>query len=153
MSTEFKNCTGCGESLPLNQFRSRGGSKSHLKKSRCNTCLYKQHKQWSEENIDKISIYREKDKWNLRKRCQRHNISVSEFMSVYNEQDCSCAICKKEISIEDSAIDHNHDSGEFRGVLCKTCNRALGMFSDNPDVLMSAFNYLLDKGYYGKFEQ
>lgn len=152
MSTATKKCTNCGIEYPIDSFRSRGGKYSHLKKSRCNECLYIDYKDWADQNFEKISSYREKDKWTLKKRCQRHGISINEFLSVFNEQDCSCAICKKNIIIEESAIDHNHESGEFRGILCKTCNRALGMFMDSPDILMSAYEYLISKGYYGKFD-
>jgi len=55
--------------------------------------------------------------------------------------------------IEESAIDHNHNTGEFRGLLCKKCNRALGMFKDSPSVLMSAYLYLTERGYYGNFDK
>jgi hypothetical protein len=49
----------------------------------------------------------------------------------------------------DSAIDHNHDTGEFRGVLCRQCNRALGMFKDSSTILRNAVEYLEAFGSYG----
>jgi hypothetical protein len=52
-----------------------------------------------------------------------------------------------------SAIDHNHDTGEFRGVLCKTCNRALGLFRDNPDIIFNAYDYLIKNGSYGNSKE
>jgi DNA-directed RNA polymerase subunit M/transcription elongation factor TFIIS len=56
---ETKVCTMCGELLTA--YRNRGGSQTHLVKSRCNTCLYKEHKRWAEENPERIREYREKD--------------------------------------------------------------------------------------------
>lgn len=50
-----------------------------------------------------------------------------------------CALCGKA---DDLNLDHCHVSGEFRGVLCGPCNRALGTFKDDVDVLAKAIDYL-----------
>lgn len=149
MDTETKICTMCGEVKPVSAYRSRGGSMTHLLKSRCNTCLYKEHKRWAAENPERIQGYREKDSWTLAKRCTRRGITPEQLVDRYERQEECCAICKKEIELIDSAIDHNHVTGEFRGVLCKQCNRALGMFNDSPTVLRSAVEYLEAFGSYG----
>ena len=39
-------------------------------------------------------------------------------------------------------IDHNHKTGQVRGVLCAECNRALGLLQDNPDTIQGLLNYL-----------
>jgi hypothetical protein len=139
----------CGIEKPLEVFRSRGGSMSHLLKSRCNTCLYAEHKKWAENNPDRVREYRQKDSWTLAKRCARRGITPEQLFDRFERQEECCAICKDEIKIIDSAIDHNHTTGEFRGVLCKQCNRALGMFKDDPQVLESAVEYLNAFGSYG----
>lgn len=68
---------------------------------------------------------------------------------MFEEQDATCPICDKALEAEDSAIDHNHETGEVRGILCKTCNRALGLLGDNPETLQRGVEYLKEKGYYG----
>ncbi len=148
-ATVIKVCTMCGASKPLSAFRNRGGALKHLLKSRCNTCLYSEHRRWTEENPDRVREYRDRDSWTLAKRCARRGISPEELVDVFERQEGCCAICRKEISLMDSAIDHNHDTGDFRGVLCKQCNRALGMFMDSPTILKSALIYLADMGSYG----
>ena len=60
-----------------------------------------------------------------------------------------CAICHNEVTLSESAVDHNHVTGEFRGVLCKQCNRALGMFKDSTTILKNALEYLEAYGSYG----
>jgi hypothetical protein len=149
-NTLTKQCTSCLEDKPLSLFRNRGGNQKHLLKSRCNSCLYSQHREWVENNGDKVREYREKDSWTLAKRCARRGITPEELVHKYEEQEESCAICNSQISLSDSAIDHNHKTGEFRGVLCKQCNRALGMFKDSPKILKNALEYLNDFGHYGE---
>ena len=144
-----KTCTVCKEEKPFTEFRSRGGRQKHLLKSRCNKCLYEEHKRWTEENPEVVREYRAKDKWTLQKRCARHGITPEEFWSIYEEQDGACPVCDKTIKAEDSAIDHNHKTGEVRGILCKSCNRALGLLGDSPDTMFRGLKYLQDKGYYG----
>jgi hypothetical protein len=139
----------CHIEKPLTSYRSRGGTMTHLLKSRCNSCLYSEHKRWAEENPDRIREYRDKDSWTLSKRCARRGITPEQLIDTYDRQEECCAICKKEIQLSESAIDHNHVTGEFRGVLCKQCNRALGMFRDSPTILRNAIDYLEDFGNYG----
>jgi hypothetical protein len=139
----------CGTEKPLTSYRSRGGTMTHLLKSQCNSCLYSEHKRWAEENPSRIREYRDKDSWTLSKRCARRGITPEQLIDTYDRQEECCAICKKEIELSESAIDHNHVTGEFRGVLCKQCNRALGMFRDSPTILRNAIDYLEDFGNYG----
>ena len=56
------------------------------------------------------------------------------------EQKGLCAICQTQL--EESNIDHDHTTGEVRGLLCTPCNLGIGMFKDNPDVLNRAIRYL-----------
>jgi hypothetical protein len=149
VDTETKVCTMCGEEKSLDSFRSRGGAQSHLFKSRCNTCLYKEHRRWTEDNPDRVREYRNKDSWTLAKRCARRGIAPEQLVDAFERQECSCAICRVPLQLMDSAIDHNHVTGEFRGVLCRQCNRALGMFRDSPTILHSALEYLEMNGSYG----
>lgn len=68
---------------------------------------------------------------------------------MYEEQDGTCPICDREIEAEESAIDHNHVSGAVRWVLCKKCNRGLGLLGDSPENMRRAFDYLNNNGHYG----
>ena len=150
---ELKTCVKCETTKPVTQFRSRGGNQKHLLKSYCNSCLYKEHKQWVEDNQDRVRDYRDKDPWTLIKRCKRRGITPEQLFDAYETQQESCAICKVHIDITDSAIDHNHSTNEFRGILCKTWNRAIGLLKDNPQVLLSAREYLIKNGSYGDSEK
>lgn len=148
----YKICTKCKQEKSLSLFRSRGGKLKHLLKSSCNTCMFKAHRSWTENNPDRVKEYRQKDSWTLAKRCARRGITPEEFVIMYEQQNECCAICKMQMEIMDNAIDHNHATGQFRGILCKQCNRALGMFRDSPKILKSAVKYLEAFGTYSKFE-
>lgn len=149
MDDLLKTCTDCGKTKPISAFRSRGGNLSHLYKSHCNTCLYRRHKDWAENNPDKVTEYRGRDPWTLAKRCARRGITPEQLVDCYERQERCCAICRTDITLENSAIDHNHETDEFRGLLCKQCNRALGMFGDSPTILKNAIEYLHLFGSYG----
>jgi hypothetical protein len=60
-------------------------------------------------------------------------------------QNYKCAICGNEDEVEGRklAIDHCHSEGRVRGLLCGKCNRGLGLFYDNTDLLEKAKDYLV----------
>jgi hypothetical protein len=56
-----------------------------------------------------------------------------------------CEICNEPLQrgAGKSAIDHNHETGSLRGILCGKCNMGLGLFKDSTEVLQSAIKYLI----------
>lgn len=75
---------------------------------------------------------------------RQYGITLGDYEQMLVEQDFKCAICGNEDEVEGRrlAIDHCHDSGEVRGLLCGKCNRGLGLFYDNEDLLQNAIQYL-----------
>lgn len=57
-------------------------------------------------------------------------------------QNGVCKICKRPNGYKNLAVDHSHESGKIRGLLCENCNKALGMFQDSTEILQSAIKYL-----------
>ena len=62
-------------------------------------------------------------------------------MTLYELQNMPdyCEVCG---STENLHVDHNHDTGKYRGVLCQHCNMGLGHFRDDPNLLIKATQYL-----------
>lgn len=58
----------------------------------------------------------------------------------------ACEICG---TTERLVADHNHDTNEYRGTLCATCNSGIGLMQDSPLLLRNALEYLEDRGHYG----
>lgn len=81
-------------------------------------------------------------KINFTSRVKRYNLDEAAFTDMYNAQKGKCAICKTDISVDGSRIDHNHDTGEVRGLLCVSCNTGIGLLKDSVSVLKSAIKYI-----------
>lgn len=75
-----------------------------------------------------------------------YNITPSQYHAIRCSQDSLCAICRKPNPTNRRfAIDHCHQTGIVRGLLCDKCNRGLGQFNDNPELIQAAFIYLMDR--------
>lgn len=75
-----------------------------------------------------------------------YNISLEDYNEISIKQDHKCAICggyETYYRNKVLCVDHSHDTGEIRGLLCNTCNRALGLFKENFEILQNAINYLI----------
>jgi len=77
---------------------------------------------------------------------QEYGISLEQFERLYLEQDGRCAICSDRMLNSDCHVDHDHEVGNVRALLCGSCNRGLGMFKDNIRRLARAIVYLEEHG-------
>ena len=68
-------------------------------------------------------------------------ISLSAYNALLVQQGGVCAICKTTPKTV-LAVDHDHDSGEVRGLLCSSCNTGLGHFNDDSRRMRCAVEYL-----------
>lgn len=109
---------------------------------------------WHAKNPGKAAQYRNKTRQRYAenpdiRRCQnlrsRYGISLDQMMQLLAKQEGRCAICG---SVEPKGrwnrwhVDHNHATGEVRGILCHPCNVGLGAFSDSADTMAKAVVYL-----------
>jgi len=72
----------------------------------------------------------------------RFNISLNEYDNLLDKQGGVCKICKTKESRKVLCVDHNHNTGKIRGLLCSKCNRGIGLLGDNIDLLKVAIKYL-----------
>lgn len=74
---------------------------------------------------------------------RRFGITSDEYDSMLESQGGVCAICgEADPTGRRLAVDHNHETGEVRGLLCIRCNRGIGNFKDSPALLQAAAEYL-----------
>lgn len=69
------------------------------------------------------------------------NVTEEQVNTAYLEQAGLCAICSAELG-DSPNRDHDHTTGDFRGLLCTNCNVGLGMFRDSIELLQNAIAYL-----------
>jgi hypothetical protein len=106
-------------------------------------------RQWRAKNPDKCKAYYDKrDKEDVREKAwlRRYGITRKWYDETLESQGGSCAICNTtEIGRKGHThfhVDHNHYTGKVRGLLCDLCNRGLGYFKDNENLLAYAAEYL-----------
>ena len=105
------------------------------------------HIKYHQENKEKRNAYTRK--FNLKK---RFGITPEEYEKLLVGQKSVCLICskigtsksKKGGKLYKLAVDHNHNTGKIRGLLCSKCNIGLGNFNDDVSLLEKAKQYILE---------
>jgi len=77
------------------------------------------------------------------RRVQRtYGLKPGEYQAMLDAQDGRCAICGNRPVTIRLAVDHDHETGRVRGLLCKRCNRALGLWEGEIDKLNRLIHYV-----------
>lgn len=97
-----------------------------------------QQRKYKRSKTDDIDARRE---YQLRR---KFNLTSVEYDAILERQGGGCAICRQARDPNGRwlAVDHCHDTGRVRGLLCTNCNQAIGKLQDNPDRLRVAVAYL-----------
>lgn len=134
----MKTCRGCGEVKPLDEFG--------IGRGKCKPCRRAIQRAYRNS---RPGYHRNH---NLK---QRYGITPEEYESILAAQNFMCAICEVEISHaleyktgRTVAVDHNHETGEIRGILCSKCNLVLGHARESTDILYKSIVYLSERGTY-----
>jgi hypothetical protein len=118
----------------------------------CKKCNSIRARIYRKTNKDKISAHKKsyyaanKDKAKNAMLKHNHEITLNEYNQMHYLQQGCCAICGKSTKGKDCHVDHCHKTNRIRGLLCHKCNTALGLFKDNPDILIKAANYIKSEG-------
>lgn len=153
-----KKCTGCYETKPAMAFYQKGVQL----RSRCKTCYALFNKNQAEKHREKRAAYNrsrgsgwsrcDRSKWNFTER-EKHNayllrtygITIGDYETFLEAQGGVCAICRDDCNRRTTnrlCVDHDHQSGLVRGLLCFQCNVGIGKFQENVSHLKSAIEYL-----------
>lgn len=81
----------------------------------------------------------ERHKVNMRR--LRYGMEQNQYDYLFEEQGGLCAICRDRTA---EHVDHDHESGAIRGLLCRTCNTGLGMFGDDAAMISRAAEYAVN---------
>lgn len=152
VSEKTKLCPKCKEEKYFSQFGKDSTKKIGLS-SYCKSCsLEKRKKLYSEnreeERIKRKSYYeRNKGKSKGYSLKNLYGLTVEQFANMKALQNYSCKICKThESNLKRKLfVDHCHETGKIRGLLCQSCNTMIGTAKDNVLVLQAGIDYLSGK--------
>lgn len=137
----MKKCSVCKKTKPLEEFHNKASSKDG-KGYRCKPCDKEAREKWAKENPERDKLSRR-----ARQLKYKYGIALEDYERMFKEQKGRCKICNTDEprsahGTKVFAVDHCHETGKVRGLLCSKCNRALGLFGDDPSVLAKAIEYL-----------
>lgn len=133
---------------------------------RCRDCARRAIARWCSANIEH---QRDKARAQARKfraanpaymrdymratRLKKRGLTVEQFNQMIAQQDGLCRICQIPLEVSatnkpgasrarQACVDHDHATGRLRAILCTRCNRGVGMFDDDPELMAKAMAYL-----------
>jgi len=164
----YKTCRLCGEDKPVDEFHRASGTRDG-RRGECKQCfrqLWKSRyeadperrsravaraKAWQERNPEKHAEIQRRYVESGRKALsvrrahlkRKYGLTLADYEAMLLAQGGGCAICGAPPPDGQSLhVDHDHDSGAVRGLLCFTCNAGIGMFDHDIDLLSAAVAYL-----------
>lgn len=133
----MKKCSKCKQYKDLKEFNSGGGA--HGKHAYCKPC----------NNISRMESVRKNGQRDRSKESSRnrsiknkYGITTDQFAEMLVSQRGRCAICGGVEMSGPMNIDHCHETGRVRGLLCSKCNHLLGNARDDQEILNAAIVYL-----------
>jgi hypothetical protein len=154
----LKTCDYCNLELPLERF--------YPGNRKCKNCRNEYTRNYYRNNPEARERRRES-----MKRCEENkpeqyaemrrrahlkrfwNITLEQYNEMLEKQNGVCAICKKpelstrgRVKNQSLAVDHCHETGKIRELLCMDCNQTLGRFNDDPSWFVAASEYLMKHG-------
>lgn len=140
----MRTCNRCNESKSVDDFAydMRKGVK-HLR-TYCKSCKPKSSvanrkaydQRYKETNLESYQRSQRKYRWKIL------GIDPDKAETYYQSHNGQCDICQSKTALR-LCVDHDHVTGDIRGMLCSPCNRAIGALGDTYESVMRAANYLL----------
>lgn len=144
----MKTCRECGTDKPLTEYHKAKVNRDG-RENRCKGCKKKAAQTPEAMEARRARSY----KYVLK---HHYGLTVEDYERLIEEQNNSCACCSDpwdSVVVRQAharwCVDHNHATGEVRGLLCNACNAMLGQAQDNVDRLAAGIVYLNERGSYG----
>ena len=132
MDKELKPCPVCKTTE-----HPKAESKGHL----CKPCATQRVRAWQTANPEKFFFNQMKSKYGIEK---------EQYLAKLVKQGGRCKICleyetdvdKRTGKVKGLSVDHNHETGQVRDLLCRGCNTSLGLLKEDPARIQNMLNYL-----------
>jgi hypothetical protein len=143
----MKRCSTCGEYKDENQFTRNRRAPDGLQWG-CRACSNAAKKKWQAQHPEKNAEYvrrhyAKKPDGYYSQTLKKYGLTLEDYHALVEQQDGLCLVCN--VAPEEGerlVVDHCHKKGHVRGLLCQRCNRSIGSFQDDPDLLRAAASYL-----------
>jgi hypothetical protein len=131
----IKKCSTCQIEKPFEEFNKNKSTKLGIH-NQCRSCT----KLWKPNPEQRLRYNEKTRQWN---RMKRTGFTPEQYELKLAEQENKCGICAtNDPGITNWQADHDHETGQTRGILCQKCNTGIGLLRDNPEVLQAAIDYL-----------
>ena len=144
--TSFKRCSKCCAIKPLEAF----GIESRRFDGRrcfCKECGNAERRKYTKTDTFRQRYRSERHKQWCRDfdRKRRYGLTPAAFQALLDSQDGRCGVCRTDTPggrWDAFHVDHDHETGKVRGLLCDACNRALGLAGDSLEGVLRFVEYL-----------
>ena len=123
------NCAGCNKPF-----------KKQSKSGYCASCFH--------SNVNNIKTEYGKNRWSSgiskKQNWKARGAKLTEQDIADYEKEIACGICGKSFN-NDKVLDHCHETGRYRGALCRQCNTSLGKLGDDINLVISRLKNYSDK--------
>jgi len=140
---ETRTCIKCGEDKELKEFynsRRKQDNYEERRTTECKKCSREQRVGHYHKNKQKLLDYH---------MFRNYGLTREDYDKMLDDQGGTCAICNKKNEaktmnkeLRKLSVDHDHDTGEIRGLLCMNCNFGVGNFKDSIEILKKVIKYL-----------
>lgn len=140
-----KICSVCKEDKDYSEFWNSKKSKDG-KGYRCKPCDTAARHSYKEKNREVVKVRQRNQHLEM-----KYGITSEEYDKMLEAQGGCCAVCGTDKPtgegsfqrhLKNMAVDHCHETGRVRGLLCNKCNRGIGLLRDDPELLRKAADYL-----------
>lgn len=134
-----KVCPTCLKRKELLEFYKRNSTKDG-RYSECKKCNDLRRSEWKKDKPLHKRVYLKQ--WKL---MGRFGLTLDDYVSMMDEQKGCCLVCGGSLDSgakQSPCVDHDHNTGKVRGLLCNRCNRGIGMLGDNYESVLKAAEYL-----------
>ena len=130
----MRECTKCKVLKSLENYN-KYAHKNYLK-AICKECEVQRAQTWNSDNKEKLKRSSRNSSFK-----RKYDITLDQYEDIAKSQNNKCLICEEETK-RNLAVDHCHETGKIRGLLCMNCNIGLGHFKDDIINLRKAISYL-----------
>jgi nitrate/TMAO reductase-like tetraheme cytochrome c subunit len=148
---QYKICSNCKENKPFSEFYKDRKKASGIR-AKCKVCCAYDTMNWRVKNRSRYNNYAAA--WRAKNPERQHatdikrhyGLSIDQYNEMLIAQSNKCKICSKLHDVNTKRgrlyVDHDHDTGKIRGLLCGACNSGIGYLNHDIDLLYMAINYL-----------